>query len=234
MKYLLFFILFSILFALSFGYYLYWYDKRDVDILSQNFWENVTPDQLKKKLKGIKNVNKVRPNDKRSMLHQLVLFGRYPKMIPLLISAGVDYTLQDVIGGKALHFAVKRGDQAYEFTKELIVYDKDIDGRDVRFLSTPLHWAVYSRAQVSVIKLLLNNNADVNIKTKYGNTSLIIASKPNPDSSFIDLETIQILLDYKADITIQNLEGKTAYDYMKENKEFKKTELFKKLSAQFE
>ncbi|MCZ0933093.1 MAG: ankyrin repeat domain-containing protein [Oligoflexia bacterium] len=44
---------------------------------------------------------------------------------------------------------------------------------------------------------------------------------------------IQLLLNHNADITVKNAGGKTAFDYMKENEEFKKTELFKKLSAQF-
>ncbi|MBC6415022.1 MAG: hypothetical protein GDA46_01330 [Bdellovibrionales bacterium] len=47
--------------------------------------------------------------------------------------------------------------------------------------------------------------------------------------SFIDEKTIQLLLDYKANINIKNLEGKTALDFMKDNSDFRETELFKKL-----
>lgn len=53
------------------------------------------------------------------------------------------------------------------------------------------------------------------------------------NESYIDPSTIQLLLDHNADITVKDIGGKTAFDYMKENEEFTKTELFKKLSKQF-
>lgn len=259
MKYLILFALVAL--SLSYaGYYLYMFDKKEKvhrenedskrdsgdniageaqeipEHLTQGFWENVTPEQLTEKLKHIENINEVRPDDNQSMLHLLVLHGQYPEMIASLISAGVDYTLNEAgHGRKALHYAVIRGNQAYEFTKELLVYDKDIDAKDTRYGSTPLSWAVFFRSDIKTLQLLLERGANPNFQSKNGGTSLMAASFPNRfiKVSFIDPEVIQLLLDYKADITIKNDEGKTALDYMKKNKEFKKTELFKKLSAQF-
>ena len=152
---------------------------------------NVTIKQLKEKLKSIENINEVRPNNKYSMFHLLVRYGQDPRMIDYLISAGVDYTLETKLGGKALHYVVERKDQAYEFTKKLIAYDKDIDAKDHYYDSTPLIWATSSRAPVSVIKLLLDNKADANIKNNKGNTALIATTKSNPTNEkgfFIDPE----------------------------------------------
>ena len=174
MKYLII----SILFVLSLGYagyYLYMFDKKVGvvnDIRSKNdianktqmlpkhlteaFWINMDTEQLKEKLKNIENVNKVRPDNKKSMLHLLVEHGRHPEMISLLIDAGADHTLklkETNGGGKALHYAVVRKDKAYEFTKALLGYDKNINEKDIKFGATPLIWAVYFRAPASVIQL---------------------------------------------------------------------------------
>ena len=255
MKYLII----SILFVLSLGYagyYLYMFDKKMGvvnDIRSKNdianktqmlpkhlteaFWINMDTEQLKEKLKNIENVNEVRPDNKKSMLHLLVEHGRHPEMISLLIDAGADYTLKETKwGGKALHHAVIRKDKAYEFTKALLGYDKNINEKDVKYGATSLIWAVYDRAPASVIQLLLDNEADANAINSTGNTVLIAASIPNEFNEvfFIDPEVIQLLLVRKADITAKNPKGKTAYDYMKDNAEFIKTKIFKKISAQFQ
>ena len=264
MKYLIISILFVLSLGYA-GYYLYRFDKRTgasdwtqkpvkeealetavnesvepahiPEYLTKEFWKTMTPERLKEKLKSIENVNEVRSDNKKSMLHLLVEHGRHPEMIGLLIDAGADYTLKETKwGGNALHYAVIRKDKAYEFTKALIRYDKNIDEKDFKFGSTSLTWAAYLRAPVSVIQLLLDNEADANATNFMGNTVLISASVSNEFDSvfFIDPDVIQLLLDHKVDITEKNSEGKTAYDYMKDNAEFTKTEVFKKISAQFQ
>ena len=251
MKYLIVFVLLILSLAYA-GYYLYMFDKHtDASIklvqrvktseqipeyLTEEFWQAVTPEQLKEELKNIKNVNEVRSDDKRSMLHFLVANGQYPEMISLLISAGVDYTLRGKKhNGKALHYAVIREEEPLVWTKEILKYDPNIN--DPLDRSSSLMWAVYNRSPSSVIKLLLEKGADPHFQKKgSGSNALLAASVPNEynEVSFIDPETIQLLLDYKVDVGVKNKKGKTAFDYMKENEEFTKTDLFKKLATQFQ
>ena len=157
------------------------------------------------------------------MLYFLVKYGQDPKMVSLLIKAGVDYKVKNTsYKGKALHYAVIRKDKALEFTKEILKHDTNLHDHEER--TAVLLWALYSRAPIEVIKLLLEKGADPHFQNKNGYYSLISASAPNLYSkeSFIDPEVIKFLLDYGADITVKNFKGKTAYDFMKENEDFKK------------
>ena len=204
------------------------------EFLTPKFWRNVTLKELKEKLKGIENINKIRSKNNETMLHFLVKYGQYSEMVGLLIKAGVDYKVKDTsYKGKALHYAGIRKDKVLEFTKEILKHDSNLNEHEN---GTVLQWALYGRAPIEVIKLLLEKGADPHFQHEKGYYSLISASAPNRYSkeNFIDPEVIKLLLDYGVDITVKNAEGKTAYDFMKENEDFKKTEIFKKISLQFQ
>ena len=205
------------------------------EYLTENFWKSVNPDQLKEKLQTIKNINEVRLDNGRSMLHLLAIYGKYPEMVSLLIDKGIDYNLMDTAEEvKALHYAAKRKEQALEFTKEFAKYHANIDEIGGSG-GTALMKACYWRVPVEVVKFLLEQGADPNHQSKRGTTPLISATHPMHNGNrFINPEVIQLLLDYKADINIRNSDGDFAYDLMKENEEFKKTELFKKISKKFQ
>ena len=229
--------------------YLYHYDKKSIPFKKQqfidrtwniSFWKNITPEELEKQLKNIKDINQITKYKNRNRLHLAILYGQYPEFISILIKAGIDYSLRDntrkvsetIKGTKALHYAVMRENP--EWTKELLKYDKDIDAKSLG--ATPLHWALFNRKPIKTIQHLLKNGANPHIITEKGkNTTLINASIPNHFKKiyFIDPEVIQLLLDYKVDLKIKGGEGKTAYDYMKENEDFIKTPLFQKISNEF-
>ena len=231
------------------GFYLYQLDKKPsgmrnnnfsnsstkkINYFSKSFWANVTPEQLKKTLKNIENINQTEKTNNQNLLHLLVLSGKYPEMIDTIISYGIDYKFKDNSGATPLHYAVIREKEAYRWVNKLLNYYDNIDIPDSVYESSPLMWTLYNRQSIKVIQLLLEKGADSNLQAKSGSTPLISASVPNTERniSFIDEKTIQLLLDYKADISIKNLDGKTALDFMKENSDFKKTQLFKKLSTQ--
>ena len=200
------------------------------EYLSMGFWDSVTPGQLKEKLQTIKNINEVRLGDGKSMLHLLAIYGKYPEMVSLLIDKGIDYNLKDKIDDtKAFHYAVRRKQQTLEFTKEFAKY------HNIDEITITLRKACYWRAPAEVVKFLLEQGADPNFQSKKGTTPLIAATHTaHSGNRFINPEVIQLLLDYKADINIRNSDGDFAYDLMKENEEFKKTELFKKISKKFQ
>jgi len=96
-----------------------------------------------------------------------------------------------------------------------------------------------------IVETLLQNNADVNAKSKNGTTALIIAIQGNHKETveillqnnanvnekstngrtaliwaasdiYIDLEIVKLLLDNAADIDLKDNEGKTALDWARE------------------
>ena len=209
--------------------------------LTVAFWKSVTDQELENQLKTITDVNEIRLDNKRSMLHLLVRHGNHPEMVKILIDAGVDYNLKDEVtteageidNRKALFYAIIRDDQAYEFSQALLEYTDDPNSY-INNKVTPLILASYYR-QYKIVEALLKKGANPNIRSSTQSTPLIATSTKNvfTNNSYIDPNTIQLLLDHNADITAKNKKGKNAFDYMKENEEFTKTELFKKLSEQF-
>lgn len=252
MKYLIIAILFILSLGYA-GYYLYMFDKREnitqkfeslnkevPEYLTEKFWQNVTPKQLKEKLINITDINKIRVDTLENMFVLLIRHGQYPEIVDILVSAGADYSPKtkksyEKTKATVLHWSVLRAEKSYDFTRALLKHYKSIDEPDEFSKSSPLQWALYFRTPIEVIRLLLSLGADPNFQDKNKYTPLMSASIPNQYSgiSFIDPKVIQLLLDYKANITIRNNEGKTAYDYMTENEEFAKTELFQKISIQF-
>ena len=247
-----FFIIFlAFILVLGFaGFYLYHLDKKTprtgnnnfsnsstkkINYFSESFWVSVTPEQLEKTLKNIGNINQTKNTNNRNLLHFLILSGKDPEMIDTIISYGINYKSKDNFGATPLHYAVIREKEAYRWVNKLLnYYDDNIDILDNSYGASPLIWALHNRQSIEVIQLLLEKEADPNLQTQNGSTPLIAASNLNirKNISFIDEKAIQLLLDYKADISIKNSAGKTALDFMKENSDFKKTQLFKKLSAQ--
>ncbi len=207
--------------------------KEEIRHLLKNFWQEITPEQLKKELKSIQNINEARP-DGQTMLHLLARYGQHPEMVSLLISAGADITLKDKKNRTAFLFSVVRGEKSYEFAQTFLQSGADIDAPVGRRESSPLMAALFNRADIKLIKLLLDKGANPNFQNNKGTTPLMRASIPHKRRkiSVIDPQAIQLLLDYKADISIKDKKGRTALDWMRKNKDFIQTDLFKKLSSQ--
>ena len=72
--------------------------------------------------------------------------------------------------------------------------------------NTPLHWVVIKQYYV-LIRLLLNNGADINARNVRGDTPLHIAVFPPGD-----LDSVEILLLENADTSIRNSQDATAFD----------------------
>ena len=81
--------------------------------------------------------------------------------------------------------------------------------------STPLHWAIF-KGKTSLARLLLENGADVNARDKrYALASTPIhwaVTSPSPN-----LELVKLFLEFNADISITNKNGRTPMDTVKAN-----------------
>ena len=213
-------------------------------LVSRDFWSSATPHRLKRILEHIKqsglSINQIEDSVGRSPLHYAVLYGKHPRFVSLLVEEGMDSRIkEDESGGTPFHWAVVRKDEnVYKIVRELIKVDSQgINEPDDVYGNTALSWAAYFRASSRLIKLLLDSGADPDKKDNAGDIPLISAAKTNifvkGNNSFIDPETIRLFLDYKTNWIVKNNAGKTALDYMAENRFFRASALFKQISAQY-
>ena len=131
--------------------------------------------------------------------------GRIDVIDRLLQNENCQINIQNNFGGIAIFYATQRGHS--EIVDKLIVNGSDIwhikrDGQ------TLLHYASRSKNK-ELLKRILSLGLDVNQQDICGWTPLMIAVK------FSKKEDVEILLEYDADPRIKNNEGKTAWDYAK-------------------
>lgn len=225
------------------GYAIYFLHKSEQtpQYLTPKYWKTVTPKQLKVKLKIIKNVNKIRLDNKQTMLHLLALYGQHPEMIGLLINAGADYRIKDDDNDgdevTAIYYTITRKEKAFEFTKEMLKYIENVDEPFIldQGLVSLLAIAAYNNpTSMKILRLLLKKGANPNFIIEKGYTPfMFVAGAAKTGQEFyINPQVIQLFLDYGADITLMNQERKSAFDYMSNNPVFTKTKVFKKISSQ--
>lgn len=96
--------------------------------------------------------------------------------------------------------------------------DANFKGKVYNYDMTPLLAIAYTTNKdeyksPEIVKLLIDNGADVNAKTNFNSTALHYAVI-NGNS----IENIKFLIDNGADVNAKNYEGKTALEIYKENK----------------
>jgi len=106
--------------------------------------------------------------------------------------------------GMTLLEAVQSG--SLEDVDEQISAGQPIDQKDINGF-TPLFYAAAYNFE-TITDILLMNGADPNATDFYGNTPLMCAAKNKSNNNIV-----YSLLHFGADITLQNEEGKTAYDF---------------------
>jgi ankyrin repeat protein len=114
----------------------------------------------------------------------------------------------DQFGNTLLHTAAAKG---YKEAVEFLIKNKANFNALNNKNQTPLMEAINGTALPSIVKLLLQSGAQVNLQDKDGNTALILTAIA--DNIFEDEqygEIAQELLDHGADKTIKNKNGETA------------------------
>ena len=100
----------------------------------------------------------------------------------------------------------------YDVAKFLVNKVEDINANSDR--GTPLMAAVFKK-ELSIVELLLKNNANPNIKDINGSTAMHYATM------FKNYEIIKLLVDADSDFTIKDNNGKSALDFAKAYKDNK-------------
>lgn len=142
------------------------------------------------------------------MLFEAAHFGHL-EQLQEMIDAGVDVHLVDSLNSTALHAAAHRLDS--EQSEDLIVGAAEcvqmlldagvvIDSRNIN-QATPLMQAA-ATGQISVLEVLIRNNAQFNLKTKHDRTALHYAAR------YGHAEAVQRLLDAGADWSSLDDRGK--------------------------
>jgi hypothetical protein len=132
------------------------------------------------------------------------LAGEHFQTANLLHHNGADPNVRGESGINPLHAAAISGN--FEVVRILIGYDPaDINARDEGG-STPLLWASgsYCFEDGSVVRLLLEHGADINVQNQIGRTPLHRASMIGA------LGVVRLLLEHGADVEAKNNVGETA------------------------
>jgi Ankyrin repeats (3 copies)/Ankyrin repeats (many copies) len=132
------------------------------------------------------------------------LEGEHFQTADLLRHSGADLDVRGSYGMNPLHAAAHSGN--LEVVRKLIEYDPaNVNPRD-EYRSTPLHLSSdghYFKAG-SVVRLLLEHGADIDLQDKDGWTPLYTALINGA------LEIVPLLLEYGADVEARDNDGKTA------------------------
>ena len=133
------------------------------------------------------------------------LAGEHFQTADLLRHNGADLDIRGEYGRHPLHGAAFSGN--LEVVRKLIEYDPAyINAREEDGGETPLYWASNSRnsKDVSVVRLLLEHGADINVQYDDGRTPLHTASYNGA------LEVVRVLLEHGADVEMKSRQGNTA------------------------
>lgn len=134
-----------------------------------------------------------------TILHRIAEVGTVDDL-ELLSNQRFDFNCQDKWGNTPLHIAASNGD--YEIIEMLIKLGAEVNSRNDGE-ATPLHWAINSNFisievenHIRSIKTLLKHGADIQAKTKKGQTPLQLAQQYFDNSPHAAIE--QVLLEYGA------------------------------------
>ena len=132
------------------------------------------------------------------------LAGDHFRTADLLRHNGADLNIRGKYGRIPLHAAAHSGN--FEVVRILIEYDPANINTWEEDGERPLHWASRTRNfnDGSVLRLLLENGADINVQSRSGWTPLHLASALGA------LEVVRLLLEHGVDVEVKRNDGMTA------------------------
>jgi hypothetical protein len=154
------------------------------------------------------------------------LAGEHFQTADLLRHNGADLDIRGRWGRNPLHVAARSGN--LEVVRKLIEYNPAyINAREDAGGETPLFWASggFNLQDGSIVRLLLEHSADINVQKDDGQTPLYWASYNGA------LEVVRVLLEYGADVEVKRNDGKTALQKAAEEGHDKVVELLREHGA---
>ena len=136
------------------------------------------------------------------------LAGEHFQTADLLRHNGAHLDIRGRFGRNPLHGAALSGN--LEVARKLIEYDPAyINAGEWHGGETPLYWASEGRNSKdgSVVRLLLEHGADINVQNASGRTPLHWASSNGA------LEVVRVLLEHGADVEVKSKYGATALQF---------------------
>ncbi|PPR10798.1 MAG: hypothetical protein CFH41_01373 [Alphaproteobacteria bacterium MarineAlpha11_Bin1] len=106
-------------------------------------------------------------------------------------------------GRTPLFFAASRGSE--DFVELLVKHNAKIDALD-NLGNSPIYYAAAGN-HVGVVEILLESGANLDSQNRRGLTPLMIAASEG------NLSTVQVLIDGKADPTLTDFTGRTAWEW---------------------
>ena len=156
--------------------------------------------------------------DGRTALMEAAAFSDSPEIIRMLLAANADINAQDKDGKTALIEATWNPNLDIMETLINAKADTNIKSRFGTALTMAIDGIIRNENQADFVEMLLNASADINLQDNEGYTALMHASQHLMTTLNYDLYKIfSILLDNGAKLDIQNKEGETVFDLLKNN-----------------
>jgi ankyrin repeat protein/beta-lactamase regulating signal transducer with metallopeptidase domain len=145
-------------------------------------------------------------------------------MAELLIAEGADVNARDLAGRTPLHRMFIIGRDHMDVAELLIAEGANVNAKVTGTRWTPLHYAVES-GDARIVRLLSDNDADINAPTTDGQTPLHIACECGHK------DVVEMLVAKGADINAKDDKGQTALSLAKAQEHDKIAELLRKHGA---
>lgn len=214
LSFIAYFILFYTVLAIVLSVYYFlvfisWFRNRR----SYNYYEQVE-----------KPVRKTLDSYQKTMLMGIVQTCDSPDVVLNALQEGANVNETNEEGMTPLMEAAK-SNQNVHILFALLNAGAKIEAMDKKGRSA-LAWAAGNNSSPMVISALIEAGADVNHVDAEQKTALMYAAQFNPNPA-----VVSTLLKVGADKTLRSNSGKTAYDYIHENKELYKTPVFEQLKV---
>jgi ankyrin repeat protein len=140
------------------------------------------------------------------MIFTMIIKEQLDELIAVLKNENIDLSQKNEFGNTPLHVACNPIDAINAGIVELLLkYPLDINARGIDDC-TPLYYAI-GKGDNDIVKLLIDNGADVNIPDSHGNTPLMAAADMFDDDDTI----LKLLLENGADPYQKNNYGISVY-----------------------
>ena len=146
-----------------------------------------------------------------ALAYALRKFNKDDEIARLLIEKGADVNVTDEDGIPALIYAIENNSN--ETIRSIIDHDADIKVTDENGNSA-LICAIRKYGRKEIASLLVEKGANVNELNADGASAMMLAAENR-----FDKETLEKFLEYEADLTLKDKNGKTIVDYAASNYE---------------